>query len=115
MCIRRRDISADAQVVLIKHHAEALIESQLNFLPGAEMDVAGQQNLDVVVAVALAEQIGIVAQTLHHFTLKLHHGTGGDFRGEVLRPDPQRHRSAGLQRLGGDIQGQLMVLREGDR
>ena len=31
------------------------------------MDVAGQQNLDVVVAVALAEQIGIVAQTLHHF------------------------------------------------
>ncbi len=45
------------------------------------MDVAGQQNLDVVVAVALAEQIGIVAQTLHHFTLKLHHGTGGDFPG----------------------------------
>ena len=84
MSIRSRDVGADAQIVLIKHHAEAVVEGQINLLPRAEMDVAGQQNLDVIVAVALAEQIGIVAQTLHLFTLKLHYGTGGDFRGEVL-------------------------------
>lgn len=35
------------------------------------MDVAGQQNLDVVVAAHRPNKIGIVAQTLHHFTLKL--------------------------------------------
>ncbi len=115
MRIRRRDISADTQVILIKYHAEALIEGQIYFLPRAEMDVAGQQDLDVIVAVALAEQIGIVTQTLHHFTLKLHHGTGSDVGREMLWPDPQRHRGAGLQRLGSDIEDQLMVLREGDR
>lgn len=39
------------------------------------MNVAGQQNFDVIVAVALAEQIGVVTQSLHDFTLKLNHGT----------------------------------------
>lgn len=115
MRVWRRDIGADAQIVLIKHHAEAVIEGQINLLPRAEMDVAGQQNLDVIVTIALAEQVGIVAQTFHHFTLKLHHGTGGDFRREVLWPDPQRYRGAGVKRLGGNVQGELMVLGEGDR
>ncbi len=59
MRVRRRDVGADAQIVLIKDHAEALIEGQINLLPRAEMDVAGQQNLDVIVAVALAKQVGI--------------------------------------------------------
>ena len=88
MRVRRRDVGADAQIVLIKDHAEALIEGQINLLPRAEMDVAGQQNLDVIVAVALAKQVGIVTQTFHHFTLKLHHRTSSDLRSEVFWPDP---------------------------
>ncbi|SVM43102.1 Uncharacterised protein [Klebsiella pneumoniae] len=38
------------------------------------MNVAGQQNFDIIVAIALTEQIGVVTQSLDDFTLKFNHG-----------------------------------------
>lgn len=114
VCIWCWDISVDVQVVFIKYYVEVFIESQINFLSGVEMDVVGQQNFDVVVVVVLVEQIGIVVQMFYYFILKFYYGIGGDFWGEVFWLDFQCYCSVGFQWLGGDIQGQLMVLCEGD-
>ena len=75
MSVRRGDVGANPQVIFVEDHAVAIVERDADFLPGTEMNVAGQQNFDVIVAVALAEQIGVVTQSLHDFTLKLNYGT----------------------------------------
>ena len=75
MGVRGSDVSANPLVVFVKDHAVAIVKRDPYLLPWTEMNVAGQQNFDVIVAVALAEQIGVVTQSLHDFTLKLNYGT----------------------------------------
>ena len=53
--IRRGDVGANPQVVFVEHHAVAIVEGNADFLPGAKVNVAWQQNFDVIVAVALAK------------------------------------------------------------
>ena len=63
MGIRRSDVSANPLVVFVEDHAVAIVKRDTNLLPWTEMNVAGQQNFDVIVAVALAEQIGLHIET----------------------------------------------------
>ncbi|SQI39744.1 Uncharacterised protein [Serratia plymuthica] len=69
--MRNDDIGADARTVGVKHQALLCLESRLQFLIGPEIRIAGQQHFKTVVAVALAEQIGVVAEPFDHFAVEI--------------------------------------------
>jgi hypothetical protein len=65
--------------------------------------IAGEQDFNVVVTIALAEEIGIVAKSLHHFALELQLRAARDIRREMFRADPQRDFRARFKTRRSDL------------